>query len=94
MSNEQRALAIAKMAAKRGTATDAQKALLAKVEAKAMAAKAEAEAARSEKAKRDAEWAKANAAEIERVRKENANWHYDETFKMYYTIVNGKKQWA
>lgn len=65
--------------------------------AKAEARKATAKAAaskRAEQAKRDAEWAKANAAEIERVRKENANWHYDETFKMYYTIVNGKKQFA
>lgn len=65
----------------------------AKAEAKKAAAKAAA-AKRAEQAKRDAEWAKENAAEINRVRKENANWHYDDTFKMYYTIVNGKKQWA
>lgn len=75
MNTAAQALAVAKMAVKRGTANEAQKALVAEAEAKANAAKAEAAKARREQAKAAAQWAKDNADEIARVQ---ANNYYDQ----------------
>ncbi len=74
MNQAAHALAVAKIAVKRGTANEAQKALVAEAEAKAKAAKAEAAKARREQAKAAAAWAAENAEEIARVRENN---YYD-----------------
>ena len=94
MNPKQQALAVAKMMAKRGKATEAQLALIAEAEATKKANAAEAAAKRKESARAAREWAEAHKEEIAKVAEENKNWFFDETFKMYYTIQNGKKIWA